>query len=249
MPTLPIWLLKWQSNAMLSHQLATLSFADVYTIMIIIVVEWRAIADVVCSDIDECLDPGSCSQICDNTDGSYRCRCHSGYFLEEDSRLCRAAGRFPLPFSTVKRFAVFHLNTPNTVETAEQCGAKWATTDTVTTDVYFGGKTSLLYGVDCIAASYVPSQERRRYFGFRQKCGVTFCSVWGLWCEFPLGRWVSFSCMPALALTYLCVSQHCTSAKHTHIQVFYGPLGFCPGLPRWASTRKVKPIWIYCSKR
>ena len=24
--------------------------------------------------------------------------------------------------------------------------------------------------------------------------------------------------------------------------------GFCPGLPRWAGTRKVKPIWIYCSK-
>jgi len=25
--------------------------------------------------------------------------------------------------------------------------------------------------------------------------------------------------------------------------------GLCPGLPGWAGTRKVKPIWIYCSKR
>jgi len=29
--------------------------------------------------------------------------------------------------------------------------------------------------------------------------------------------------------------------KHTQRQPFYGPLGFCPGLPGWASTRKVKP--------
>jgi len=36
---------------------------------------------------------------------------------------------------------------------------------------------------------------------------------------------------------------------HTHTQSFYGSSGFCPGLPRWAGTRKVKPIWIYWSKR
>jgi len=26
---------------------------------------------------------------------------------------------------------------------------------------------------------------------------------------------------------------------HTHTQPFYGPLGFCVGLPAWAGTRKV----------
>jgi len=31
-------------------------------------------------------------------------------------------------------------------------------------------------------------------------------------------------------------------------QLFYGPLRFCPGPPGWASTRKVKPVWIYWSK-
>jgi len=34
-----------------------------------------------------------------------------------------------------------------------------------------------------------------------------------------------------------------------YTQPFYGPLGFCPGLNGWAGTRKVKPIWIYWSKR
>jgi len=36
---------------------------------------------------------------------------------------------------------------------------------------------------------------------------------------------------------------------HTHTQPSYGPHGFCMELPRWASTGKVKPIWIYWSKR
>ena len=31
------------------------------------------------------------------------------------------------------------------------------------------------------------------------------------------------------------------SHTHTHTHPFNGP---CPGLPRWAGTRKVKPIWI-----
>jgi len=35
------------------------------------------------------------------------------------------------------------------------------------------------------------------------------------------------------------------SHTHTHTQPLYGPHGFCPGLPRWASIRKVKPSWIY----
>jgi len=34
---------------------------------------------------------------------------------------------------------------------------------------------------------------------------------------------------------------HTHTCTHTHKQPFYGPLGFCPGLPGWAGTRKVKP--------
>jgi len=36
---------------------------------------------------------------------------------------------------------------------------------------------------------------------------------------------------------------------HTHTKPFYSPLGFCLEPPGWAGTRKVKPIWIYWSKR
>jgi len=41
---------------------------------------------------------------------------------------------------------------------------------------------------------------------------------------------------------------------HTDTQPFYCSSGICPGLPRWAGTRKVKPgrlklVWIYWSKR
>ena len=44
------------------------------------------------------------------------------------------------------------------------------------------------------------------------------------------------------------------SSTHTHTQPFYCSSGICPGPPEWAGTRKVKPrrlkpIWIYWSKR
>ena len=37
--------------------------------------------------------------------------------------------------------------------------------------------------------------------------------------------------------------------SHTHAHTHLWPSGLCPGLPGWAGTRKVKPIWIYWSKR
>jgi len=48
----------------------------------------------------------------------------------------------------------------------------------------------------------------------------------------------------------ICKSAPCPKIiiTHTHTQPFYGSLGFCPGLPGWAGTRKAKPIWIYWSK-
>jgi len=38
---------------------------------------------------------------------------------------------------------------------------------------------------------------------------------------------------PPLTTTYI--------TTHTRTQLFYGLLEFCPGLPRWAGNRKVKP--------
>jgi len=45
--------------------------------------------------------------------------------------------------------------------------------------------------------------------------------------------------------------QHLPSRLYTQSfsQLFYCCSGICPGLPGWAGTRKVKPIWIYWSKR
>jgi len=34
-----------------------------------------------------------------------------------------------------------------------------------------------------------------------------------------------------------------------HVYYYTRLMALCPGLPGWASTRKVKPVWIYWSKR
>ncbi|KAJ8982651.1 hypothetical protein NQ317_019052 [Molorchus minor] len=50
-----------------------------------------------CEDIDECMyatDP-VCSQKCNNTIGSFRCGCMTGYVLRPDLRTCKAVGAAP----------------------------------------------------------------------------------------------------------------------------------------------------------
>ena len=40
-------------------------------------------------DINECDDNnGGCSQLCNNTEGSYVCLCNSGYVLDSDGKTC-----------------------------------------------------------------------------------------------------------------------------------------------------------------
>jgi len=39
-------------------------------------------------DIDECGDPKSCQDYCENTDGAYTCSCNKGYKLKGDERTC-----------------------------------------------------------------------------------------------------------------------------------------------------------------
>ena len=43
-----------------------------------------------CEDVDECLRISSCSQLCTNTKGSFKCGCEEGY--EVEGRQCRALG-------------------------------------------------------------------------------------------------------------------------------------------------------------
>ena len=46
------------------------------------------------ADVNECDTPGSCSQICNNTKGSFKCSCLSGYSLDPQYRgFCKALGR------------------------------------------------------------------------------------------------------------------------------------------------------------
>ncbi|KAF2355889.1 EGF-like calcium-binding domain [Trinorchestia longiramus] len=43
----------------------------------------------ICEDLDECrAEPGPCSHLCVNTDGSYRCSCFPGYKLRDDGVTC-----------------------------------------------------------------------------------------------------------------------------------------------------------------
>lgn len=50
-------------------------------------------ADVDVADIDECQMPGSCSQLCENRVGSFKCSCRSGYQLDPGNRVtCLALG-------------------------------------------------------------------------------------------------------------------------------------------------------------
>ena len=39
-------------------------------------------------DINECEDGHSCSQICNNLIGSFKCECRSGFLLQADEKEC-----------------------------------------------------------------------------------------------------------------------------------------------------------------
>ncbi|XP_053382468.1 low-density lipoprotein receptor 2-like isoform X2 [Mercenaria mercenaria] len=55
-----------------------------------------------CKDIDECEQPGLCSQICINTRGGYKCECFPGYTIERHY-FCRANGEKAWLYYTNRR--------------------------------------------------------------------------------------------------------------------------------------------------
>ncbi|XP_045159844.2 very low-density lipoprotein receptor-like isoform X2 [Mercenaria mercenaria] len=55
-----------------------------------------------CKDIDECEQPGLCSQICINTRGGYKCECYPGYTIEKHY-FCRANGEKAWLYYTNRR--------------------------------------------------------------------------------------------------------------------------------------------------
>lgn len=53
-----------------------------------------------CEDIDECADPDTCSQICVNQIGSYKCQCQEGYQVDPATKACKAIGTIAYLFFT-----------------------------------------------------------------------------------------------------------------------------------------------------
>ena len=53
-------------------------------------------------------------------------------------------------------------------------------------------------------------------------------------------RFVTRLICSAATLPYLCNYSKDNAGTHTHTRL----MALCPGLPGWAGTRKVKPIWI-----
>ncbi|KAG7267553.1 LOW QUALITY PROTEIN: hypothetical protein CRUP_037860 [Coryphaenoides rupestris] len=54
-------------------------------------------------DINECVNPGICSQICINLKGGYKCECHNGYQMDPTTGVCKAVGKEPSLIFTNRR--------------------------------------------------------------------------------------------------------------------------------------------------
>lgn len=48
-------------------------------------------------DIDECENPETCSQICINQMGGYKCDCEEGYQMDPATHACKAIGQYDPP--------------------------------------------------------------------------------------------------------------------------------------------------------
>lgn len=46
------------------------------------------------ADMNECLNSASCSQICINLKGSYKCECLGGYHMDAADGTCKAVGTY-----------------------------------------------------------------------------------------------------------------------------------------------------------
>jgi hypothetical protein len=64
--------------------------------------KWDIYKYIVILDIDECQGTSACSQLCQNTIGSYTCSCRPEYNLHSDGKSC--IGKYVLTSSFAKTF-------------------------------------------------------------------------------------------------------------------------------------------------
>ena len=74
------------------------------------------------------------------------------------------------------------------------------------------------------------------------RCWQGYLSGW------KFTAWFAYAVADTTAAASFLASLWCTVVflLHTHTHLFNGPF---PGLPRWAGTRKVKPIWILLKQK
>ncbi|XP_003373299.1 putative Low-density lipoprotein receptor domain class A [Trichinella spiralis] len=65
------------------------------------------IDDSICADVNECNDHASCSQLCENTKGSYICSCDKQYELRSDKQTCKAIGKEPMRLYVSNRYRIY----------------------------------------------------------------------------------------------------------------------------------------------
>lgn len=76
-----------------------------------------------CEDINECTTtPAVCSQICENSVGSFHCKCAPGYIREPDGRTCRQNSGVPSYLLYTNRYYIRYLYVDGTKSGIAQQG-------------------------------------------------------------------------------------------------------------------------------
>ncbi|MBN3296498.1 LRP2 protein, partial [Amia calva] len=101
-----------------------------------------------CEDINECQIPGTCSQICFNERGSFRCYCEDGYTLEPNGRVCKATDPRDAFLLVTRRSQIISDNIsaqPNIIEPVIRSGANIVAVDfdRVTNRIYWADSSQM----------------------------------------------------------------------------------------------------------
>jgi len=60
-------------------------------------------------DIDECDLPETCTQLCENKKGGFKCSCRAGYEWDQVDQSCRALGKYQNVLYIEAYFGLFYI--------------------------------------------------------------------------------------------------------------------------------------------